>query len=325
MSFDDAMRDYGIDRPDLRFKMKLKDLTEIAKKSDFKVFQDVLAKGGVVKAICLPGGGEMTRKETDALTAEMQGIGAGGMPLVKVVEEGGKTVLQTGIAKFWPEDVVPALLKAMEANVGDAIFFGCGKFADVSKHLAWLRTTLAERRGLIPRDKWEFLWVVDMAMCEQDEETKEWVFMHHPFTMPHEEDIDKMATDPGSVRAKAYDVVVNGVELGSGSIRIHNMEVQKRIFNMLGISDEEAHEKFEHLLTALQYGAPPHGGLALGLDRIAMLLTGINSIRDVIAFPKTQRAFCPLTECPSRVAPKQLDELGIDLSAQLKARLQAEH
>ena len=324
MSYDDAMRDYGIDRPDLRFDMKLKDVTEIAKKTNFKIFQSALANGGIVKAICLPGGGEMTRKETDGLTAEMQGIGAGGMPLVKVIEEGGKTILQTGIAKFWPVDVVPELLEAMDAKPGDAIFFGCGHLSDVSKHLAWLRTTLADRRGLIPEGQWEFLWVLDMAMCEQDEETKEWVFMHHPFTMPHEDDLDRMATDPGSVRAKAYDVVVNGVELGSGSIRVHKMEVQRQIFRMLGISDEEAHQKFEHLLTALQYGAPPHGGLALGLDRIAMLLTGINSIRDVIAFPKTQKAFCPLTECPSEVDPKQLDELGIDLSAQLKAKQQAE-
>jgi len=323
MSFDDAMRDYGIDRPDLRFEMKLKDLSEIAKKSSFKIFQSALAEGGVVKAICLPGGAEMTRKETDGLTAEMQGIGAGGMPLVKVVEEGGKTVLQTGIAKFWPENLVTELLEIMEAKVGDAIFFGCGTFSDVSKHLAWLRTTLAERRGLIPEDKWEFLWVIDMAMCEWDEEAKDWVFMHHPFTMPHEEDLHKMETAPGEVRAKAYDVVVNGVELGSGSIRVHKMEVQQQIFRMLGISDEEAHRKFEHLLTALQYGAPPHGGLALGLDRIAMLMTGIKSIRDVIAFPKTQRAFCPLTECPSEVDSKQLDELGIDLSAQLKAKRQA--
>jgi len=320
MSYDDAMRDYGIDRPDLRYDLKLIDVTAVAQKTDFQVFQSAVATGGVVKAICLPGGAEMTRKETDGLTAEIQGIGAGGLPLTKVIAgEGGKPELQTGIAKFLAP-VTDELVQAVGAKVGDAIFFGCGKFGQVSKYLAWLRTTLAQRRGLIPKDRWEFPWVIDMPMFEFSEEDQRWVSMHHPFTMPRDEDLDKLESDPGAVRAKSYDPVVNGVELASGSIRIHDRAVQNRVFRMLGLSEDEAHAKFEHLLNALQYGAPPHGGLALGLDRIVMLMTGTDNIRDVIAFPKTQRAYCPLTECPSPVDDKQLVELSIDLAAALKAK-----
>jgi len=325
VDYDEVMRDYGIDRPDLRFDMKLIDITEVAHKTEFKIFHNAIETGGVVKAICLPGGGEMTRKETDGLTAEMQGIGAGGLPLCKIAKgQDGKPELQTGIAKFFPGDTAGELIQAMKANIGDIIFFAAGSFADVSKYLAWLRTTLAERRGLIPENQWEFLWVVNMPMFEWDEEEKRWFAMHHPFTMPLDEHLDKLQSDPGAVRAKSYDVVLNGSELGGGSIRIHRQDVQDLIFRLLGISEEEAHRKFEHLLNALKYGAPPHGGLALGLDRIAMMLAGTDNIRDVIAFPKTQKAFCPLTECPSPVDQKQLNELGIDLSPETKAKLQAE-
>ncbi len=324
MRYDDAMRDYGSDKPDLRYGMKLIDVTDIAKKTEFKVFHDAIERGGIVKAICLPKGGEMTRKETDGLTAEIQGVGAGGLPLCKVVAGAdGKPELQTGIAKFFDASAAAALIEAVAAKPGDVVFFAAGRFQDVCKHLNWLRTTLAERRKLIPKNRFEFLWIVDMPAFEFDEESKTWVFMHHPFTMPHDADLPNLESDPGSVRAKCYDCVLNGVELGSGSIRIHNQQVQNRIFRMLGISEEQAHRKFEHLLTALQYGAPPHGGFALGLDRIAMLLSDASSIRDVTAFPKTQKAFCPLTECPSEVDHKQLDELGIDYSAALKTKRQA--
>lgn len=215
------------------------------------------------------------------------------------------------------------MIEAVGAKIGDAIFFGCGSLREVSGQLAWLRSTLAERRGLIPPDRWEFLWVVDVPMFEWDDDSNRWYAMHHPFTLPKDEDMDKIESDPGAVRAKSYDPVVNGVELASGSIRNHDLEVQRRIFNTLGISEAEAHHKFEHLMTALKYGAPPHGGLALGLDRIVMLLTGRQNIRDVIPFPKTQKAFCPLTECPSTVDSQQLQELGIDLRPEVKAKLQA--
>ena len=319
MKYDEAMRDYGTDKPDLRYGMKLIDISDVARKTEFKVFQEAHAAGGVVKAICLKGGAAMTRKETDGLTAEIQGIGAGGLPLCKVAEEGGKVVLQTGIAKFFTGETVGELVQKMDAAPGDILFFAAGSFANVCKHLNWLRITLAERRKLIPPGKWEFLWIVDMPAFEWDEETGKWVFLHHPFTMPHDEDLPILESNPGAVRAKCYDIVLNGVELGSGSIRIHSLDTQYRIFRMLGISDEEARQKFTHLLTALQYGAPPHGGLALGLDRISMLLAGLSTIREVIAFPKTQKAFDPLTECPSEVDQKQLDELGIDLNPTIKA------
>lgn len=321
MRYDDAMRDYGSDKPDLRYDLKLVDVSEVAQKTEFKVFTDAIAKGGVVKAICLPGGAEMTRKESDGLTTEIQGIGAGGLPLCKVVAgANGKLEVQTGTAKFFPGELGSELIRVAGASSGDMIFFAAGKFADVCKYLNWLRTTLAERRKMIPQDRWEFLWIIDMPAFEWSDDEKRWVFMHHPFTMPHDEDLPILESDPGAVRAKCYDIVLNGVELGSGSIRIHDRSVQSRIFRMLGLSDEQAMAKFTHLLTALRYGAPPHGGLALGLDRMAMLLANLSSIREVTAFPKTQKAFCPLTECPSEVDPKQLDELGIDLNAATKAK-----
>ena len=321
LSYDDALRDYGIDRPDRRFGMLLKDITEVAGKTDFQVFKNALTAGGVVKAICCPGGGTLTRKETDGLAEEIKGIGAGGCPVTKVVAgDDGKPALSTGIAKFFGGETVGQLIERTGAEIGDAIFFASDSPANVNKYLAWLRETLAKRRDLIPKGRDEFCWVVDFPLVEYSEEDGRWYAVHHPFTAPRDEDLGLLETDPGAIRAKAYDVVLNGSELGGGSIRIHSAEVQQRVFNVLGISEKEALTKFEHLMSALRYGAPPHGGIALGLDRIVMLLAGLESIRDVIAFPKTQKAFCPLTSAPSDVADEQLRELGIDLRPEVKAK-----
>lgn len=322
MTYDEAMRQYGTDSPDVRYDMKLKDVTALAGATEMPFFADAVAGGGVVRAICLPGGGDMTRKQTDALAAEMRGIGARMLPLAKVVEQEGKAALSTGVAKFFPGQQAGELIAAAGAEVGDTLFFAAGDEPSVCKHLSWLRTTLAQRRGLIPKDEYTFCWVMDFPLLERDEDGQRWSAMHHPFTSPKDEDLDKLETDPGRVRAKAYDVVLNGVELGGGSIRIHRGDVQERIFRLLDISEDQARVKFGFLLDALRFGAPPHGGIALGLDRMVMLLLGQDSIRDVIAFPKTQRAVCTMTEAPSLVDPKQLDELGLDVQPQVKAKLQ---
>jgi aspartyl-tRNA synthetase len=340
ISYADAVAKYGRDAPDMRYDMTIKDVSAVAGRTEFNVFREALAAGGVVRCIVVPGGASMTRKETDGLAEEIKGIGAGGLPVVKVAEEGGKIVLQTGVAKFFeasaaqpPSHVAQSpsavnasgtltseLLSATGAKPGDLICFAAGSAANVSKYLGWLRPTVAERRGMIPKDKWAFCWVVDFPLFGWDEETKAIHPMHHPFTSPKDEDLPLLKLESTEIppkddllkiRAKAYDVVLNGIELGGGSIRIHRSDVQSRIFQLLGISPAEAKLKFEYLLDALQYGAPPHGGLAMGLDRIVMLFGGFSSIREVIAFPKNAKAVCPLTKAPSEVAAEQLKELGI--------------
>ena len=254
----------------------------------------------------------MSRKETDTLAEDLKGIGAGGLPLVKVVAgDGGAPAFQTGVAKFFSPELTAETVAATGAEPGDIIFIAADSEANVCKFLSWLREVLAKRRGLIPAGTWNFLWVLDFPMFLYDEEVGRHFAVHHPFTAPRDEDIPLMESDPTKCRAKAYDVVLNGIELGGGSIRIHRAEVQEKVFKLLDLTPEEQQLKFGFLLEALKYGPPPHGGIAFGFDRIAMLLTGQDNIRDVFSFPKTARATCPLTGAPGPVAQEQLDELSL--------------
>ena len=315
MSYREAMDRFGIDRPDTRFGLELKDVSALVTQTEFAPFRQAVESGGVVKCLVSsdPGGQVLTRKTIDGLADELRGIGAAGLPYTKVVaDENGQARVETGIAKYLAP-IAPALLSQVGARPGDVIWFMPGNYAAVSKFLAYLRLRLAQLLNLIPANRWHFLWILDFPLLEWDDEEKRWVSVHHPFTAPLEDDLPLLFAEDsqqwGRIRAQAYDLVLNGVELGGGSIRIHRPEVQRRLFQVLGIGEEEAQEKFGFLLQALRYGPPPHGGLAFGLDRIVMMLTGASSLRDVIAFPKTQRGTCPLTGAPSVVAQKQLAEL----------------
>jgi len=310
MPFSEVVRRYGVDNPDLRFDLELVDLTDTVKDSGFKVFADVAAKGGLVKAINAKGCSTFSRKDLDDLTDFVAIYGAKGMAWVKVNEDGW----QSPIAKFFTEEELAAINEKLGAEVGDLFLFVADTATIANEALGRLRGHIGQKLGLADPKEYKFVWVTEFPLLEWDAEAKRHVAVHHPFTAPMDEDVDYLESDPGKVRAKAYDLVLNGSEIGGGSIRIHDQNIQSQMFNLLGIGNEEAREKFGFLLDALEFGAPPHGGIAFGLDRIMMILTGADSIRDVIAFPKTQKATDMMSEAPGQVDEKQLRELGIRLA-----------
>ncbi|WP_230136433.1 aspartate--tRNA ligase, partial [Peribacillus frigoritolerans] len=311
MTYNEAMSRYGSDKPDTRFGMELKDVSEIVKDSDFKVFTGAVASGGQVKAIVVKdGNADYSRKDIDGLAEFAAIYGAKGLAWLKVEEDGVKGP----IAKFFAENQ-EQLVSALEAEVGDLILFVADKKGIVADALGALRIKLGKERGLIDQSKFNFLWVTDWPLLEYDEEEGRYYAAHHPFTMPFREDMDKLESDPASVRAQAYDLVLNGYELGGGSLRIFERDVQEKMFKVLGFSEEEANAQFGFLMDAFEYGTPPHGGIALGLDRMVMLLAGRTNLRDTIAFPKTASASDLLVDAPSTVSDKQLAELNLRLAA----------
>jgi len=314
MAYDEAMALYGSDKPDLRVPLKLTELTDAMNEVEFKVFRDAAQlKDGRVAALRVPRGGELTRKEIDHYTEFVKIYGAKGLAYIKVNDLGkGAEGLQSPILKFLTEPTVKTILERTGAQNGDLIFFGADRAKTVNEALGALRAKIGHERGLAEAG-WRPLWVLDFPMFEWDDEDKRWNAMHHPFTAPADGHEDLLETNPGAARAKAHDMVLNGWEIGGGSVRIHRQEVQSKVFSALNIGPEEAQAKFGFLLQALQYGAPPHGGIAFGLDRIVTMMAGAESIRDVIAFPKTQRAQCLLTQAPNTVDEKQLRELHIRL------------
>lgn len=311
MTWREAMDRFGSDKPDLRFGMELKNVSETVKDCQFVVFKGALENGGSVRGINAEGQAGMPRKKIDALVEYARGFGAKGLAYLAVNEDGS---YKSSFAKFMTEEELSALVKAMDGKPGDLLLFAADKDKVVFDVLGNLRLELARQLDLLKKDDFKFLWVTEFPLLEYSEEQGRFVAMHHPFTMPMEEDLELIDTNPGAVRAKAYDIVLNGTEMGGGSIRIHQSDIQSKMFEVLGFTEEQAKDQFGFLLDAFKYGVPPHAGLAYGLDRMVMLMVGADSIRDVIAFPKVKDASCLMTEAPSPVDVKQLQELGIEVS-----------
>ncbi|MGX2039905.1 aspartate--tRNA ligase [Methylocaldum sp. MU1018] len=313
LTYAEAMRRYGSDKPDLRIPLELVDVADLVKQAEFKVFSGPANDPeGRVVALKLPGGANLSRKEIDDLAQHVAIYGAKGLAYIKVADRSaGIEGLQSPIVKFLPADAVRGIVDRVEAETGDIIFFGADKTRIVNEAMGALRLKLGQDHGLVDK-AWKPLWVVDFPMFEWDEKEGRWFALHHPFTAP-KCSLEELQSDPGQALSRAYDMVLNGTEIGGGSIRIHRTDMQNAVFNLLGIGDEEARQKFGFLLNALKYGAPPHGGLAFGLDRLVMLMSGATSIREVMAFPKTQSAWCPMIDAPAMVTDAQLRELGIRL------------
>lgn len=310
MTYREAMEDYGVDKPDLRFGFKLIDISESVRRSEFKVFSSTIEKGGSVRGINIKASSDkFTRKDLSSLEEYAKIYGAKGLAWMKINEDG----ITSPIAKFLKEEELNGVLKEMNGEVGDLLLFVADKTSVVFDSLGNLRNEIARRLDLIDKDNLNLVWITEFPLFEYDEEEKRYVAKHHPFTSPMEEDLDFLETEPEKVRAKAYDIVINGDEMGGGSIRINNTKTQEKMFKALGFSKEEAEDKFGFLLDAFKYGAPPHGGIAYGLDRLIMTLTNSSNIRDVIAFPKTQSATCVLTDAPTNVSDEQLKEVNIKI------------
>lgn len=313
MTWQEAMDRFGSDKPDLRFGMELKNVSDVVKDCEFVVFKGALESGGSVRGINAEGQGHMPRKKIDALVEFAKGYGAKGLAYVAIQEDG---TYKSSFAKFMTDEQMAALVAAMDGKPGDLLLFAADKNQVVWDVLGNLRLELARQMDLLKKDDYKFLWVTEFPLLEYSEEQGRFVAMHHPFTMPMDEDWHLIDSDPGAVRAKAYDIVLNGTEIGGGSVRIHQSDIQSKMFEVLGFTPEKAQDQFGFLLDAFKYGVPPHAGLAYGLDRVVMLMGGCDSIRDVIAFPKVKDASCLMTEAPTPVDAKQLEELGIEVSKQ---------
>lgn len=316
MTWQEAMDRFGSDKPDLRFGMELKNVSDVVKDCEFVVFKGALESGGTVRGINAEGQGHMPRKKIDALVEFAKGYGAKGLAYVAIQEDGS---YKSSFAKFMTEEQMAALISAMDGKPGDLLLFAADKNKVVWDVLGNLRLEIARQLDLLKKDDYKFLWVTEFPLLEYSEEQGRFVAMHHPFTMPMDEDWHLIDSDPGAVRAKAYDIVLNGTEIGGGSVRIHQSDIQSKMFEVLGFTPEKAQEQFGFLLEAFKYGVPPHAGLAYGLDRVVMLMGGCDSIREVIAFPKVKDASCLMTEAPTPVDPKQLEELGIEVCEEAEA------